>query len=69
MEFCPICYEHISRDCGYRLGDVLICGGCELPLIVTSVLPLVFKPAYAFENEQDEALESTICASSVSMRI
>jgi hypothetical protein len=54
MEFCPICYEHMRRDSDYERGDILICGGCELPLVVTSVHPLVFdplEPVYAASHQ------------------
>lgn len=42
MEFCPICYEHIRRDHEYKQGDIFICEGCELPLLIESVHPLRF---------------------------
>lgn len=42
MEFCPICYEHIRRDHEYKPGDIFICDGCELPLLIESVHPLRF---------------------------
>ena len=50
--FCPECEEKITLNPHARLGQTLICPGCEADLEVISIKPLEFDWAYDWSDDE-----------------